>query len=48
MSIYQLACAVEGWNKAHGSQGDELAPLTIEEYEADMAMAAVRDAARMR
>lgn len=40
MSLYQLACAIEGWNRAQGAE-EELTPLTVEEYERDMLAAAL-------
>ena len=44
MSLYQLACAVEGWNACHGAGEQMLAPLTAEEYDRDIAEAAARRA----
>lgn len=41
MSLYQLACAVDGWNQAQGGE-QAIAPLTVAEYEADMLKAAER------
>ena len=32
MSLYQFAAAVDGWNKAHGSE-DKIAAPTAEEFE---------------
>jgi hypothetical protein len=43
MSLYQLACAIEGWNHAQGGD-DEIAPLTVEEYDRDMLAAAQKRA----
>jgi hypothetical protein len=40
LSLWELAVAVDGYNRANG--GDELEPLTVEEYEADMLRAAER------
>jgi hypothetical protein len=39
MSLWELAVAIAAWNKAQGNE-PELAPLTAEEYDRDMLMAA--------
>lgn len=41
MSIWELAIAAQGYRKAN-SNDDEIEPLTVEQYDADIAKAAAR------